>query len=105
MSDMSEYPWSATADDADAIHVREFDLLDRVIEVVVQSGAFSRPTLAAALQLTDRKVARLTVELEELGVIAHGAPDAQRAVLIHPFELSAFLGAQRSKRRSLEHAA
>jgi len=107
MPDMTS-PWSMAVDPFDAsdhIHPQEFDLLDRVIELVVKSGSFSGPLLAAALRLSDRKVARLTHELEELGVIARGAERSARAVLVAPADLTMFFNTQRARRRQTMVAA
>ena len=84
---------------------REYDLIDRVIELVAQSGTFSRPALTAALQLSDRKAARLTTELELLGIISRGADDAPREVFIQPYQLATFLANFRARRRAANHAA
>jgi hypothetical protein len=79
---------------------REFALIDRVIELVAQSGTFSKPALAAALQLTDRKASRLTTELELLGIISRGEDDAPREVFIRPFQLATFLANFRARRQA-----
>jgi DNA segregation ATPase FtsK/SpoIIIE-like protein len=98
---------SASFDDLDIsspIFSTEYDLLDRVIELVVQSGAYSRPGLAAALQLAERKSMRMTFHLETLGVIGSGDLDGPRRVLVPIEELSMFLGELRANRRELADA-
>ena len=103
-------PDISTLDDADLgapIAPTEFDLLDRVVELVVQSGTFSRPALAAALQLTERKSMRLTFQLETLRVIDTGHLDERRRVLVPVGSLSTMLGDLRADRRRFaeEYAA
>jgi len=80
----------------------EFDLLDRAIELVVQSGAFSRPALAAALRLAERKSMRLTFQLETLGVIGQGDLDGSRQVLVDLAALPGFMSELRAGRRELQ---
>ena len=98
-------PWPTSLDHPSSDVNREYDLIDRVIELVAQSGTFSRPALTAALQLSDRKAARLTTELELLGIISRGADDAPREVFIQPYQLATFLANFRARRRAANHAA
>jgi len=95
---------AALDDDLDfnaPIFPTEYDLIDRVIELVVQSGAFSRPALAAALRLAERKSMRLTFQLETLGIIDGGDLDGRRRVLVPLGNLGTVLGDLRADRRAL----
>jgi len=102
------YPYPESLDDdldfSAPIFPTEYDLIDRVIELVVQSGAFSRPTLAAALRLAERKSMRLTFQLETLGIIGGGDLDGPRRVLVPVGELAAVLGDVRAGRRAVAAA-
>ena len=82
----------------------EYDLLDRAIELVVQSGAFSRPALAAALRLAERRSMRITFHLETLGVIDRGDLDGSRRVLVELAALPTFMSDLRAGRRELQDA-
>ena len=105
--DENAYPIAPALDDLDLsapIFPTEYDLIDRVIELVVQSGMFSRPALAAALQLAERKSMRLTFQLETLGIIAGGDLDGGRRVLVPIGSLGSVLGDVRAGRRALAEA-
>ena len=68
-----------------SVDPEEFDLLERAIELVVQSGVFSRVGLQAALRLENDAADELAHELETVGVIEDDA------VLIEVQDLSVFL--------------
>jgi len=78
----------------------DFALLERTIELVVQSQAFSRVGLQAALRLSQESAEHLTQELETLGVIELGAPDEPRDVLVAMHDLALFLADVRLRRRA-----
>ena len=79
---------------------QDFALLERTIELVVQSQAFSMLGLRAALRLDAATAAHLTVELEALGVVEEGAAEAPRAVLVAMHDLALFLANVRLSRRA-----
>ncbi|TBN57027.1 hypothetical protein EYE40_06220 [Glaciihabitans arcticus] len=97
-------PFGDNLDFSAPIFPTEYDLIDRVIELVVQSGAFSRPALAAALRLAERKSMRLTFQLETLGIIGGGDLDGPRRVLVSIAELGSVLGDLRADRRARAEA-
>ena len=68
-----------------SVDPEEFVLLERAIELVVQSGVFSRVGLQAALRLENDAADELANELETLGVIEDDT------VLIEVQDLSFFL--------------
>ena len=68
-----------------SVDSEEFDLLERAIELVVQSGVFSRVGLQAALRLENDAADELAQELETVGVIDHDE------VLIEVHDLRLFL--------------
>jgi len=78
---------------------RDFDLLSRTVELVVQSQAYSSARLAVALRLEPPMAAQLTSALVVLGVIADGEPDDPRLVLIDVANLAGLLGDIRALRR------
>jgi len=78
---------------------RDFDLLSRTVELVVQSQAYSSARLAVALRVEAAMAAQLTGALVVLGVIADGEPDDPRLVLIDVSNLAGLLGDIRALRR------
>jgi len=84
----------------ESVDSTDFALLERTIELVVQSQAFSRVGLQAALRLTQESAEHLTAELETLGVIELGDADGQRDVLIAMHDLALFLADVRLRRRA-----
>ena len=79
---------------------KDFALLERTIELVVQSQAFSLGGLRAALRLDSVTATHLTLELEALGVIEAGAVEAPRTVLVAMHDLALFLANVRLSRRA-----
>jgi len=78
------------------IEPEEFTLLERTVELVVQSQAFSRDGLRYALRLDEQTTDQLVDELQTLGVI--DARDAPR-VLVPVRSLALFLADLRAGRR------
>ena len=83
-----------------SVDSQDFALLERSIELVVQSQAFSLTGLRAALRLDAPTALHLTLELEALGVIDTGAVEAQRPVLVAMHDLALFLANVRLSRRA-----
>ncbi len=77
----------------------EFEFVARSVELVTQSQAFSRDGLRFALRLTPELADRITVVLEQLGVIATGKAGAAREVLVDPQDLPAVLAILRAYRQ------
>ena len=80
-ADMSTVPLSAQELLA-SLDERSFDLLTHAIDVVIQSQSFARLRLEQALRITAAQSHDLTAQLEALGVIEPGHPEAQRDVII-----------------------
>jgi hypothetical protein len=66
----------------------EFELLLRVVDAVLKSGAFSRPLLQYALRMTDAQAELMTNVLEALGLVAAGTPTESRTVAADVSHLS-----------------
>lgn len=82
------------------IDTDEFTLLERAVELVVQSQAFSRIGLRHALRLDEHTTDHLIEELQVLGVI----DDAAETVLVSVQSLALFLVDVRAGHREpLEH--
>ncbi len=76
----------------------EFALLERSIELVVLSQAFSVRGLQLALRLRTSVAQKMAHVLESIGVVQAGEWDAQRPVLVAQNELSAILSELRGSR-------
>ncbi|TBN57030.1 hypothetical protein EYE40_06235 [Glaciihabitans arcticus] len=77
----------------------DFELLERSIELVVQSQVFTPVGLEHALQLEPEVVEHLTDELEALGVIERDESDDHHEVAVEVEDLSLFLVDVRLNRR------
>ena len=65
-----------------ALPPRDFDLLVHAIDLVIQSQSFARLRLEQALRISVAESHDLTAQLEALGVIEPGHPEAPRNVII-----------------------
>ncbi len=74
-----------------ALDEADFRLFMRTVELVVQAGAYSRPRLQAALDLSTETAKHLTHLLEQVGVISMGDPEHTRAVLVRADRLPVLL--------------
>jgi hypothetical protein len=88
-----------------ALEPAEFALLERSIELVVLSQAFSVRGLQLALRLRNSVADKITRVLESVGVVPVGGWEEQRPVLVAQNELSAILGDVRSARGLATRAA
>jgi len=77
----------------------DFELLERSIELVVQSQVFTPVGLEHALHLEPEVVEHLTDELEALGVIERDEDDDHHEVAVEVEDLSLFLVDVRLNRR------
>jgi DNA segregation ATPase FtsK/SpoIIIE-like protein len=74
---------------------KSYDLYPRAVELVIRSQAFSRNGLRDALRLTVKTAADLTRGLEAQHIIATGAVNERRQVLVPLDELGATLSVLR----------
>ena len=77
----------------------DFELLERSIELVVQSQVFTPVGLEHALHLEPEVVEHVTDEVEALGVIERDAADDHHEVAVDVEDLSLFLVDVRLNRR------
>ena len=100
-ADMSTVPLSAQELLA-SLDERSFDLLTHAIDVVIQSQSFARLRLEQALRITAAQSHDLTAQLEALGVIEPGHPEAQREVIIGMHDRLMFQAVVALNRREAE---
>lgn len=97
-SDGSYFEWNGALDD---LSEKEFGLLMRTVELVVQAQTFSRDRLQRALRISAESASSMSRSIELLGIVSAGKPTAQRRVLVPVYSLPVLLAKMLSGRDHL----